>query len=233
MSLTRVLKNQGYDLISGPDRNHKILQLWRMKGTNAVEFYLDSIMDVFESDVNLQPREGLAFDVQSIATEEYKFKLGMTFFSGALKATGLGRTKLDSEIFGGKTVKASYEDAITNYVSIGEVSRFLSQADFVYTNHDLMNDLNRNNILLISGVILAKRLVLEVSADKTFQNEFVSEIENLVEGDVSIKQYDNNMLKIESISPEYFPIAVKAERIDFDKSIFKRTVPITDTKDIF
>ncbi|MFM1793999.1 MAG: hypothetical protein RL642_384, partial [Bacteroidota bacterium] len=42
-SLQHHLRESGYDLIDGPIRNHKLLQLWLKAGANAPELYYEHI----------------------------------------------------------------------------------------------------------------------------------------------------------------------------------------------
>jgi hypothetical protein len=39
MNLTKTLRHQGYDLIDGPLRNHKLLQLWLKRPYNEIQLY--------------------------------------------------------------------------------------------------------------------------------------------------------------------------------------------------
>ena len=53
MSLKRFLRDQGYDQIDGPVRNHRLLQLWLKKGLNKIELYYSNITHAMKSDVVL------------------------------------------------------------------------------------------------------------------------------------------------------------------------------------
>lgn len=134
MKFSNYLKNEGYDLIEGPVRNHKLLQLWLKQGFNEAEIYYDHISHAFISPVPLQEMENTALNVNSTEKDSYGFNLGITLLSGLLKSLGLGVFDLSAKIKSGKTVTISYDNSITKEVAIGEIGEYLSNMDF---NHQI------------------------------------------------------------------------------------------------
>ena len=71
MNLTKTLRNQGYDLIEGPVRNHKLLQIWIKRPLNEVQLYYDHLSHAFSSDVVLTEVENTALNVDATTKDEY------------------------------------------------------------------------------------------------------------------------------------------------------------------
>jgi hypothetical protein len=80
MSLKKYLRQQGYDLIDGPVRNHKPLQLWLKKIFDEVDFYYASIDHAFQSDVLLTEVVNDSLSVNSTKKDDYSFNIGITLF---------------------------------------------------------------------------------------------------------------------------------------------------------
>ena len=78
MSLTKTLRDQGYDLIEGPIRNHNLLQLWLKKPFNDVQIYYSHIDHAFTSKVDLNQVENIALNIDSTTKDEYRFNIGIT-----------------------------------------------------------------------------------------------------------------------------------------------------------
>ncbi len=233
MSLVKYLRDQGYDLIDGPVRNQKPLQLWVKKVFDEVELYYSSIDHAFISSVPLNEVTNDALSVSSTKKDDYGFNIGITLLEDILKSLGLGDFEISTKIKSGKKVTISYDNSITKEVPTGEIENYLSNADFRYNNPALLKNANRNNIIVVSGIVYAKNLIIEVETDFNLSAELVAELNNATKGKLDFTMNSTSKLKMVSSGEGYFPIAVKANRIDFDKSSFKGLSLITNSGNKF
>lgn len=229
MSLKKYLREQGYDLIDGPVRNHKPLQLWVKRVFDEIELYYENIGHAFISSVQLNEVTNNALSVNSTKKDDYGFNIGITLLEDILKSLGLGNLELSAKIKSGKKVTISYDNSLTKEYPIGEIGDYLSLADFKHNNPMLLKNANRNNIIVVSGIVFAKNLVVEIETDFSLSAEVVAALNGAAEGKLDFTANSQSKLKMVSNGGGYFPIAVKANRIDFDKGEFKKLVLITDS----
>jgi hypothetical protein len=233
MKLSKHLRDAGYDLIEGPVRNHKLLQLWLKQPGNEAELYYSDINHAFNSPVQLTIAEDPAFSVDSSKTNEYGFNIGVSLLDEILKSLGLGNLELSAKVKSGKKVTIGYDNSLTKIVAIGEVENYLSMADFRHPNPVLLRNANRNNILVITGVVVAKNLVVEIAPDGGWDAGLTASLNQVADGKLEFSGSSQQSLKMVSCGNTFFPIAVKANRIDFDNGIFRRLEPVTDTRNFF
>ena len=233
MNLTKKLKNMGYDLIDGPIRNHKNLQLWEQKPMNKIGLYHSKLQDALISDVQLNVLETPALDIDSTTKNEYKFNLGITVLEGVLESLNLGDLGLDTKIKSGKKVSISYDKSVTREIPIGEINHYLSDSDFTYTNAQLLKNLNRDNLIIVTGVLLSKNLVVQIDSDLAIDSELAASLNSSVNGKLEFSATSSNSLSMKSTGDSYFPVAVKAYRIDYDKGVFNKTTLVTDNRKFF
>lgn len=233
MKLTKFLGDQGYDLIEGPVRSHKPLQLWLKKPFDEAQLYYASIEHAFKSDVVLSEIENPALSVDATQKDDYGFNIGITLLEEILKTLGLGTFEISAKIKSGKTVTISYENSVTKEYTIGNLEEYLFAADFLHPNPSLLKNANRNNILLVTGTIFAKNLVVDIETDFTLDAALVAGLNDVAQGKLEFTMSSASKLKMVSDVGIYFPIAVKASRIDFDRSRFKKLIQVTDTINIF
>ena len=233
MSLKKYLREQGYDLIDGPVRNHKPLQLWLKKVFDEIELYYSSIDHAFVSSFPLNEVTNDALSVTSTKKDDYGFNIGITLLEDILKSLGLGNFELSTKIKSGKKVTISYDNSVTKECPIGEIENYLSNADFRHSNPALLKNANRNNIIIITGIVFAKNLFVEIETDSNLSVELVASLNSVAEGKLDFTMSSQSKLKMVSIGTSYFPIAVKANRIDFDRGSFKKLILITDNRDPF
>lgn len=233
MNLTKSLRKQGYDLIDGPVRNHNLLQLWLKKSFNDVQLYYSHIDHAFTSDVKFNEIENTALNIDSTTKNKYGFNIGITLVEEILKSLGLGMFELSTEVSSGKMITISYDNSITKEVPIGEVQSYLSSADFKHPNRPLLNNANRDNILIITGVLYAKNLVVEIETDFNLDSNLMTKLDTIADGKIDFSMENKNMIKMISSGNNFFPIAVKADRIDFDKGHFSNTNLVTDNRNFF
>lgn len=233
MNLTKILRNQGYDLIEGPIRNHNLLQLWLKKSFNDVQLYYSHVKHAFVSPAEMTVIENSALNVDATTKDTYSFNIGISVLEEILKSLGLGTFEISSKIKSGKKVTISYDNSITKEVPIGEIHSFLASADFKHPNKALLKNANCDNILIISGVLFAKNLVVEIETDFSLSADLVIKLNNAVDGKLDFSMLNEGKLKMVSSGNNYFPIAVKADRIDFDKGHFDNTNLVTDNRKFF
>ncbi|MRT92272.1 hypothetical protein [Ancylomarina sp. 16SWW S1-10-2] len=233
MSLTKTLRDQGYDLIEGPIRNHNLLQLWLKKPFNDVQIYYSHIDHAFTSKVDLNQVENIALNIDSTTKDEYRFNIGISLLDEILKSLGLGTFELSSEVKSGKKVTISYDNSVTREVPIGEIQNYLSNADFKHPNKALLKNANQDNILVISGILFAKNLVVEIETDYSLDTNLVVKLNEIVDGKLDFSMLSESKLKMVSSGNSFFPVAVKADRIDFDNGHFDNTNLVTDNRKFF
>jgi len=233
MNLKKELRKVGYDLITSPIRNHKPLQLWLEKTFNSVELYYENVSHALSSDVTLNILEDDALSVNYEHEQEYNFNIGLTVLEELLTSLGLGNLGLSSKFEHGKKVTLSYSNSKTLSVAVGEISNFISTADFKYPNRDFMRNANRDNILIISGVLTAKDVKATIETDFEISAELETKLIEMVDGKIDFNLVSGKKLEMKSEGNSPFPIAVKANRIDWDKGEFKKTKVVTDNRFFF
>jgi hypothetical protein len=233
MKLTKYLRDAGYDLIEGPVRNQKPLQLWLKQPSNEAELYYTDINHAFESSVQLTITEDHALSVDTTKNDEYGFNIGVSLLEEILKSIGLGAFELSAKIKSGKKVTISYDNSVTKIIALGEITNYLSNADFKHPNPVLLKNANRNNILVITGAVFAQNLVVEIDTDFNLDLNLIATLNQAADGKLDFSISSQQKLKMVSSGSSFFPIAVKANRIDFDKGVFKGINLVTDNRNFF
>lgn len=233
MQLTHYLSKAGYDLVDGPARNHKPLQLWLKQGFNRPELYYETIHHAFASNIDLKVQEDKSLTVDNDKKDEYAFNIGITMLDELLKAIGLASADLTSKIKSGRKLGVSYKNAITKTVPLGDITHFLSSADFVHPNPALLKNANQNNLLLITGVLYAQQLVVEIETSLGTDQKWVAVMKDELKGKFELSVDQSEKLKMVADTKDYFPVAVKASRLDFDKGQFKGLLQVTDNRNFF
>ncbi|MNL83470.1 hypothetical protein D3C87_2111270 [compost metagenome] len=75
--------------------------------------------------------------------------------------------------------------------------------------------------------------MVDIETDFTLNAGFVASLNDVADGKLDFSTSDLNKLKMNSNIGISFPIAVKASRIDYDRSRFKKLIQVTDTNNIF
>lgn len=233
MDLTKSLKKVGYDLIDSPIRNHKLTQLWLKKDFDSIQMYYDQLTYALQSNVLLNEITNDALKVNSSTKNEFNFNLGVTILEDILKSIGLANFNLAATIKSGKTVTISYDNSITKEIEIGAMERFLSDCDFLHPNNLLLKNLNSNDIIIITGVLYAKNLIVEIETDFAITAELLASLTEAAEGKLDFSNSNTKKLKMTSETGNFYPIAVKANRLDFDHGKFKKHSLITDNRNFF
>ena len=233
MNLSTYLREQSYDLIDGPIRNHKALQLWIKKPSDNADLYYEHISHAFLSAIPLNEIMSDAMNINFKKKNDYNYNIGVTVLENILKSLGLGNLEITTKFSGGKKVSISYNNAKSVEYAIGEIENYLSVSDFKYVNPSLLENANKDNILIISGILLARNLVVEIETDSDIKDELVSSLNQTANGKFDFSAYGKTTLKMSSQETGYFPIAVKAYRLIFDKGQFERARLLTDERNLF
>ena len=231
-SLQQHLREAGYDLIDGPIRNHKLLQLWLKKGFNGAELYYDNLQHAFTGDTKLRISKDPGLSVNSTHKNDYAFQIGITVLQEWMQSAGLPDIDFNTAISGGSRLSISYQNTITETVPLGELTDFFSGADFHHPNPVLLRNANRNNILVITGLVTAEHLVAEFMTDNKTNAKVINALKKKSGNRVEFTSGKNNTLKMVAGNSR-FPIAVKASRLDFDKGRFNGLTLVTDGRDWF
>ena len=233
MNLTKTLRKQGYDLISGPIRNHQLLQLWLKTPFNDVELYYAHLDHAFTSTVALKSIENPSLQIDATIKDTYGFNIGMSLLQELLNSLGLGAFELSLEVASGKKISISYKGAVTREVPIGELENYFSNADFKHPNKTLLRNANRDQLLLITGVLFAKNLVVDIETEVAIDPDLIVKLTDLVAGELNFSKQGSHSLQMVSSGKSFFPIAVKASRVYFDKGHFEKTHLISDNRLFF
>lgn len=233
MKLTKYLREAGYDLIEGPVRNHKPLQLWLKQVFNEAELYYSDVNHAFNSPVQLTEVVDPALSVDTTKKDDYGFNIGISLLEEILKSIGLGAFEVSAKIKSGKKVTISYNNSVTKVIPLGEITNYFSGADFKHPNPVLLKNANRNNILVITGAVFAQNLVVEIETNFDLDAGLVATLNQVADGKLDFSISSQQKLKMVSSGNSFFPIAVKANRLDFDKGVFKGLNLVTDNRNFF
>jgi hypothetical protein len=231
-SLQQHLKNAGYDLLDGPIRNHKPLQVWLKGPFSRPELYYADILHAFSSPVKLQVKKDPSLAINNEMKNDYAFKIGLTIVEELLQSIGLQPIDLAGSIESGKKLSIAYKNAMTQVVPVGDLTHFLSQADFIHPNPVLLRHANRNNLLLITGVVTAEQLTVEMQLDKKLNAKMMTALNKNAKQSIEFSGTNNKVLKMVAGNGR-FPIAVKVSRLDFDKGQFSGLKLVSDQRDLF
>lgn len=233
MDLSSSLRKMGYDLIESPIRNHKINQLWLKRDFDRIQMYFDQLTYAFSSNVDLPVFTNDALKVDSTSKNEFNFNLGITVLEEILKSIGISNLDLSSEIKSGKSVIISYDNSVTKEIELGLLESFLFNSDFLHPNELLLKNLNRNDVIITTGILYAKNLVVEIETDFSITAELKAKLTAIGEGKLDFSNSSEKKLKMTSETGNFYPIAVKASRLNFDNGKFKKQNLITDSRNFF
>jgi hypothetical protein len=233
MSLQKHLKNQGYDLIDGPVRSHKPLQLWLKRPFDEAELYCEHLSYPFSGTEVLNEVQSEALDVNTSKKDEYSFNIGISVLEELLESLGMGDLEVSTKLKKGKKVTISYNNAITKEYPIAELEEYFSNADFNHTNRIFLRNANKNNIIILTGVMFAKNLEVIVETSFDLDAELVANFNEIAKAELRFIMESATTLKMIASTNGYFPIAIKGSRIDFDRGKFKKLKMITDNRDFF
>jgi hypothetical protein len=231
-TLQQLLRGAGYDLIDGPIRNQKPLQIWLKEDFNQPELFYTDILHAFTSKIKVRIQRDSSLSINGTHKNNYAFQIGITMLQEWMQSIGMPAVDFSASIGGGKKVSISYKNAITEVVPLGNINDFLSKADFLHPNPVLLRHANRNQLLIVTGVVTAEQLVAEIETDSKISSKMMSALKKNAGNKIEFSSSKNNIVKMVA-GTERFPIAVKASRIDFDKGRYKGLTLVTDGRDLF
>lgn len=233
MSLSKFLKDQGYDLINGPVRSQQPLQLWLKRIFNEAELYYANVQFAFQSEVALREIENPALKVNASQKDNFAFNIGITVLEQILESIGMGRFQLTAKIRSGKEVRIGYDHSFTKEYPVGNLESYFHAADFLHPNPSLLKNANRNDILIVSGTLFAAHLIAEIETDFELTADLMVELNELGKGNLQFSKTGHQTIQMVSEKDGFFPIAVKANKIDFDRGKFDKLKLITDNRNFF
>ena len=234
-NLIKLLRGQGYDYIDGPIRNQQVLQVWNKKDSERNTFF-EMLDKLFISSVELIPYENPALFVNYSATAEYNINIGITALEQLLKSLNSNNLGLNNKIKTGKSVSIAYDNAKTIDYAYGNLSNFFydKKTDFKYANPELLDQANRNNLLLITGMLYAQNLEVHIKTYTDLDTNLGLELTKLAGGKVDFSMASSKEIVMKSELGKAFPIAVKAFRLSFDKGKYVSMRLLTDHRgDLF
>lgn len=232
MKWTEQLSEQGYDMINGVIRSQRLGQLWVQRGHEEPQLYYQELEHAFTAAVELKAQSDSALDLNSSRSAEYGFNIGLTLLEGLMEAIGLSRLSLSSKLGTGKKLSIRYENAECQSFPLGEVDAYLSHADFRHPNPVLLRMLNRNDLLLITGVITAKNIRVEMETEALVKSEVVTKLNKAASGKLEFKKGRDRKVRMSSTGKDAFPVAVQAHRLQFARGQFRGLKLVTDA-DLF
>lgn len=233
MSLKTTLRKAGFDLIDSPVRNHKLLQIWIKNVGDPPTMYYQHIQHALESEVQLGTIENPALSVNHRHKQDYNFNIGITVLDNLLTALGLGNLGASLSLQGGKNVTISYSNSKTFVVPLGSIEQFLNTSDFTHPNKNLLQNANRNKLLLITGTLVAQDVKAIIETNHLIDASLEANLNEIAEGRAIFSHSKDNTLEMTSEGNTYFPIAVQAYRLDWDHGKFDRMKLITDNRNLF
>ncbi len=231
--LSKSLEKEGYDLIDGTLREQRLLQVWRKRFNNPIESLASSIHHIFNSKVHLGTTISTALDVVSNASQELKFNIGLTVLEDILSKNNLGKLDLGTKISSGKKIEISYSNAFSETVEQLDLENFLASSDFVHPNPGVLKDLNRENLIVITGVVFAKNLKAIIESESEIDASVDAEINAIVGGKIGLTRESNTKIELSAPLGESFPIALKYHKMRFKDGVFRKLVLESDKKDWF
>ena len=233
MNLIKLLSSQGYDYIEGISREHRPLQLWRDRMFDRPECLSEHVDHTFKSPIALEEIVNPALNIDFSQKQDYNFNFGLTALEGLLKSLNLGVANFSASLGSGKDFTISFSDTISKEYRIGNIDAYLYEADLLHPNPPLVKDLNKNNIMIVSGVLFAKKFQVELTTSTEISAEAKAELAKSVSGNIKFEYKNEKSLKMIASNDTYFPVAVKADQLCYDHSEFKKTKLLTDTRNIF
>lgn len=233
MTLRTTLQNQNYDLIDGPVRNHQLLQVWTKRTIDRATLYSPSLSTLFDQPFEPEIIESPSLTIDNNQEEAFDFDTGIGMLENLMQQFKLGKLKLDQHIHGGKSITLSYNMAVSREIALFELEKYLTKIDGRSQIPSLARELERDNLLVISGLILARELKVSIESEGKIDAALAINLNKLAEGKANFTRSSNKCLTMTADQEKVFPIAVKALRIRFQQYKFKKLVLATDNRDFF
>lgn len=233
MDLLNHLRKSGYDLLDGPIRSHQPLQLWVKKGANRPELFFEHLKDAFVGEQPLAVYQNPVLNVEVTKQVEHDFTVGVALLKDMMEGIGGTPLNLTAGMQKGKKLSISYKDAYTSSITIGNLHSYFNQSQLQLSNESFVRYLNNNQVLLITGVVFAKKLEFEISSEQEINMDWVAKLTLAKDPKLSFSIEGKNKLKMTTQGNKDLPIAVKASRLDFDQGKFTGMRLVTDNRNFF
>lgn len=233
MSLEKKLRDCNYDLLEGPLRNHRELQLWLDTAADRPDLEKNNIGQSFRSDLSLTSISSPALNVNSNDTQKYDFNVGLSALDSLLKGLKLGKAGLSAIIKKGVSVQIAYDKSTCVEYGAGDLRSYFSDATLLDSSHAFLRHLNANNFLVISGVLYAENFEATIETDSEITADVAAEIAKVVDAKVDVKKESNSKIVLSGEGLERIPIAVKAHKLRYRNDKFIDLELITDRRSRF
>lgn len=233
MDLMKHLRKSGYDLLDGPIRNHQPLQLWVKKGANRPELFFEHLKDAFLSNQDLTVYQNPVLNVEATRQIEHDYAVGIALLKDMMQGIGGTPLNLNAEFQKSKKLSISYKDAYTSSITIGNLHSYLNQANLRESAQNFSRYLNNNQVLLITGVVFAKKLEVEITTENEFDVDLVAKLQSAKDPKLTFSLESKQKLKMTASGSKDLPIAIKASRLDFDQDRFTGMRLVTDNRNFF
>ena len=228
MSLERKLREANYELIDNPIRNKRELQLWVNKLMDKPTLYCEHINDIFRNSMELTPLHSPGLSINSSDVKTHQFTTGISLVKNVLDKMNLGKGDIDSIIKTGRSVQISYDKSEVPEYPKYMLEKYIIESEFDRNNHLLKEDLNRDNILLISGMVYAKNFSAKIETNFDITTTIEADLKQILNSKVEVGVTDKNILMIKAEDEERIPIAVQIFKLRFKRGEFKGMRLITD-----
>jgi hypothetical protein len=227
MNLTKLLRKDGFDLIDGLDRSHKLLQVWLLRGNDGLSSTNELIEDVFHSShtLNFNVVPSPAPSIYSSKYDTYNFNFGLGVLDTLLKRLNIGGINFNSNNLIQEKINMKYEQVDIVRAPFLEIEEYFENADIRSLRH--LEDLKKQNFIIITGLVRAGRMITEIETSVESAGALQAQLNNSIDGNLQFNLTSDNKLRME-YEGDSFPIAVEARRVDFDKGRFAKTVRVTD-----
>lgn len=207
--------SSNYDMIDGTARQQRLLQLWK-KNAEGMQIFKDSVHKIFSSPIILKEIESPVIDL----TQTYKKRFGINLGLSALER--IKPTLNFNNIFkSGKAVTISYKSGKCVEFDHQDLLNYFSKSDFIEKDPIWLKDFNRNNILIITGIIYGKNLQIEIESDNEINLTTESELNGALQGKFQINKSSASTIIITDSSDDFTPIAVKSHKLIYSNGEFK------------
>jgi hypothetical protein len=233
MSLKETLQKQNYDLIQGPVRNQDLLQVWMKKSFDQITIHRKSISKIFDQPFAGEPLVNKAMSIVSDESETFDFSSGINFVKNALHQFDIMDVDIEGHIKNGKSVTVRYDNSYTKEFTAGAIADYLSHVTFDAENRSLQKQLNRDNLIVVAGVVFAKNLNVKIEATSDDDVGLETKLNQFGSAKVKIAKIDEHEIDMMVDSDEDFPIAIKAYRMKFRNDRFTGLKLVSDNRNFF
>lgn len=221
MILANKLRKQGYDLLLGQTRQHQLGQIWKKPVLDKISLYANSSGELFSPEFEYSPEKKEVLVAEMLSENTFGIGVGISMVKGLDKILG----NIDLHLKSTRQISLGYDDAEMMEVPSSIIEKYFYKSKLNDAVPSILEAMNKNQLIFISGIIVAKGLKIHIKKDIAAGIELPQE---LIKVNVKIAGQTANELVLTTKTQDYIPLAVKAHRLDFDKGIFSKATLLTD-----